>query len=216
MAMSAACFAQSAGPAAAELVLSFYLGANASPDSTVEYDFKEGAGAQSTEVSWDGEALKMPPYFGVRATWWFDTRPNWGVAFDNVHAKIAADPMPEGFSALEFTDGVNMYTGNVQYRWLNDSRFTPYAGVGVGFTTPHVEVRTEGGSSDTFEYQFGGAAAQALVGVDYRINDRWSAFGEAKLAKFWLDVDLENDGWLETDVVSRQIAFGVNYTLGRR
>lgn len=197
------------------MVLSFYLGSNASPDSAVDYDFARGDGAESTNVSWDGETFKFPPYFGLRAIWWFDSYPNWGVGIDNVHAKVAANPMPEGFTTLEFTDGVNMITGNLHYRFLNESRFTPYIGAGLGITTPHVEVTNTSGSSETFWYQFGGLSAQALVGLEARINDRWSVFGELKTAMFWIDVDLQYDGWLETDIRSNQLAFGVNYTLSR-
>ncbi|SDJ35330.1 outer membrane protein [Aliiruegeria lutimaris] len=213
-ALFAALFAL-AGPARAEMVLSFYLGSNASPDSTVEYDFARGDGAQSTTVSWDGETFKFPPYFGLRAIWWFEDHPNWGVGIDNVHAKVAADPMPEEFTTLEFTDGVNMITGNVHYRFLNGTRFTPYVGAGVGITTPHVEATNTDGTSETFWYQFGGFSARALVGLEARINDRWSVFGELKTAMFWIDVDLQYDGWLETDIRSNQVAFGVNYTLSR-
>jgi len=203
-------------PAAADTVLSFYLGANASPDSIVNYDFNLGGGLQSTSVAWDGEAFKMPPYFGLRATWWQDAHPNWGLSIDNVHAKVAANPIPAGLSTLEFTDGVNMVTGNLHYRHLNDSPFTPYAGFGIGFTMPHVEVTNAAGSSNTFRYQFGGPAAQVLVGLEHKINDRWGVFGELKFAKFWIDVDLDGGGSLSTDILSRQIAFGLNYTLGRR
>ncbi|PRY26228.1 lipid A oxidase [Aliiruegeria haliotis] len=201
------------GVARAEMVLSFYLGANQSPESTVGYDFNRGAGAETADVSWDGEAYKMPPYFGVRAIWWLESHPNWGFGIDNVHAKIAADPMPDGFKVLEFTDGVNMISANAHYRWQNQSTFTPYAGVGVGITTPHVEVTNSDGTSETFWYQFGGGSAQALIGLEAAINDRWSVFAEAKLAKFWIDVDLQYGGRLETDVLSRQVAIGVNYTL---
>lgn len=205
-----------AGPAVSETTLSFYLGANSSPDSTVDYDFNLGGGAMSKSVSWDGEAFKMPPYFGLRATWWSENRPNWGVAIDNVHAKVAAKPMPEGFATLEFTDGVNMITGNLHYRFLNDSHLTPYAGIGIGFTTPHVEVTNTARTSHTSEYQFGGPAAQVLIGLESKINDGWAVFGELKLAKFWIDADLNGGGSLSTDIMSKQIAFGVTYTLGRR
>ncbi|MCP3970102.1 MAG: porin family protein [Rhodobacteraceae bacterium] len=205
-----------ARPAAAEAVLSFYLGANASPDSVVDYDFNLGGGPQSTSVAWDGETFKMPPYFGMRATWWLDQHPNWGLAIDNVHAKIAAGPLPAGFTTLEFTDGVNMLTGNLHYRHLNDSPFTPYAGIGIGITMPHVEVTNTAGTSDTSRYQFGGPAAQVLFGLEHRVNDRWSVFGEVKFAKFWIDADLDGGGSVSTDILSRQIAFGVNYTFNRR
>lgn len=214
-ALAAAAGSFLANPASAELVLSFYLGSNHSPASTVDYDFDRGAGSQSTEVEWDGETYKMPPYFGLRAIWWLESNPNWGFGIDNVHAKIAADPMPDDFKELEFTDGVNMISANTHYRWLNESRWTPYAGVGIGITTPHVEVTDAAQTSETFWYQFGGASAQGLVGLDYRINDRWSVFTEFKLAKFWIDVDLQYGGELQTEVLSRQFAMGVSYTWGQ-
>lgn len=202
-----------AGPASAELVLSFYTGANFSPDSDVDFDFNRGAGPQTVRTGWDGEPFVMPPYFGVRATWWFETRPAWGVAIDNAHTKVKADPMPAPFAGLEFTDGINMVTANLQYRFLNDSRFTPYVGAGIGFTTPHVEVDDAAGTSHTWEYQFGGPAAQALIGVEMEIDDRWAVFGELKSG--WADIsaDLNGGGWLETEVISNQVAVGISYRL---
>ncbi|MCP5087434.1 MAG: outer membrane beta-barrel protein [Rhodobacteraceae bacterium] len=198
-------------PASAELVLSFYTGANWSPNSRVDYDFNLGGGPQSTNVAWDGEPFVMPPYFGMRATWWFENSPNWGVAIDNVHAKVAANPLPGGLAKLEFTDGINIVTANVHYRHLNSSRFTPYAGIGIGFTTPHVEVMNTAGTSRTFEYQFGGPAVQALVGVESKLNDRWSVFGELKAAYVKISADLNGGGSLKTNIRSNQVAFGVSY-----
>ncbi|MCP5072653.1 MAG: porin family protein [Rhodobacteraceae bacterium] len=202
--------------ASAELVLSFYSGANVSPDSRVDYDFNLGGGPQSTNVAWDGEPFVMPPYFGMRATWWFENSPNWGVAIDNVHAKVAASPLPAGFAKLEFTDGINIVTANVHYRHLNKSRFTPYAGIGFGFTTPHVEVMNSAGTSRTFEYQFGGPAVQALVGVESELNDRWSVFGELKASYVKISADLNGGGSLSTNIHSNQIAFGVSYKFKKR
>ncbi|MCZ7674800.1 MAG: hypothetical protein M5U35_01375 [Roseovarius sp.] len=37
---------------------------------------------------------------------------------------------------LEFTDGINMVTFNLQYRFLNESRFTPYVGAGWALPRP--------------------------------------------------------------------------------
>lgn len=203
-------------PAAAEIVLSFYSGINDSPSSTVNFDFLDGVGRQSTRVNWDGESDQTPPYFGWRVTWWFNDRPNWGVAFDNAHTKVAANPMPPQFSTLEFTDGINMMTFNVLYRHLNRTRFTPYAGAGVGFTTPSVEVTNVPLTTHTDEYQFGGLAAQVLIGVEARITDRWAIFGELKSGWADIDADLNGGGWLSTEVVSNQVALGVSYKFKKR
>lgn len=210
--IAAACSAALTGVAQAETTLSFYLGGNGSPDSVVDYDLNLGDGPQSTLVSWDGEVFKMPPYFGFRAIWWLDARPNWGFGIDNNHAKVAADPLPAGLSQLEFTDGINIVTANVHYRFQNDSRYTPYLGVGLGITIPHVEVSNTAGTSVTSEYQFGGPAVQAIAGVNFAINDRWSVFGEAKIAYVEISGDLNGGGWVKSNIISNQIAFGVSYT----
>jgi len=206
----------SGAPVSAEMVLSAYTGINESPSSTVNFDFLDGLGPRSTRANWDGESEKMPPYFGWRVTWWFEDHPNWGVAFDNAHTKVAANPMPAQFSVLEFTDGINMMTFNLHYRHLNDTRFTPYVGAGIGFTTPHVEVADAAVTTFTSEYQFGGPAAEILIGVEARINDRWAVFGELKSG--WADIsaDLKGGGWLNTEVVSNQVAVGLSYTFGNK
>ncbi len=197
--------------ARAELELSVYSGVNTSPHSKVDYDFNLGAGPQSVTVGWDGEPFKMPPYFGLRATWWFDSYPAWGIALDNSHSKVAASPMPAGFNKLEFTDGINIYTANLMYRFQNESRYTPYLGIGVGFTTPHVEVTNTAGTVNTAEYQFGGPAALALVGVSAKVDDHWSVFTEFKSAYVKIEGDLNTGGYVKTDIISNQFILGVSY-----
>ncbi len=197
----------------AEIQLSFSLANHHAPRSDVTYNFGQGEGSQTETVGWDGENLKMPPNFGLRATWWFEDKPNWGIGIDNVHTKIAADPMPKDFKRLEFTDGINMITLTGNYRYLNETRWTPYGAAGVGITTPHVEATSSDGSSDMFAYQYGGPAVQMTFGVDFEINDRWSVFGEAKAAQYWFDVDLEGDGTLQSDVFGYVLAVGVTYSL---
>lgn len=195
----------------AEFEFSAYSGFNTSPHSDIDYDFKLGAGKQSAFVGWSGEPLVMPPYFGFRATWWLDSYPGWGIALDNSHSKVAADPLPAGFEQLEFTDGINIYTVNLQYRFKNTSRFTPYVGIGAGFTTPHVEIHNTARTSRTFEYQFGGPAVLALVGVSTAINEKWSVFTEFKSAFVKIEADLPNGGYLKTDIISNQFIVGVSY-----
>jgi len=199
------------GNAQAEATFSLYGGHNSSPHSKVEYDLNLGAGQQNVTVGWDGKSFEMPPYYGVRATWWMDSNPEFGLAIDFSHTKVYASPLPPGLSILEFTDGINLLTVNALYRYQNDSRFTPYGGVGVGFNLPSVEVANITGTSKTKNYQFGGFAAQGLIGVDAKINENWSVFGELKSSYAMIDGDLSGGGSVSTNIISNQIIFGVTY-----
>ena len=194
--------------ARAEIQLSAYGGGSISFDSDV--DLKEnGTSTTYSDVSWDGESFKPPPHWGLRGTWWFDSYPNWGVAIDFTHAKVKADPRPSDFQTLEFTDGLNVVTANALYRYPTDTRFTPYGGLGLGLSIPHVEVKTA--NSSTFEYQVAGVAAQGILGVDFRVWNGLSVFGEYKLSYTNNDAGLNGGGSLETDIWTNHFNFGIAF-----
>lgn len=198
--------------AQAEATISVYGGANFSPHSRVRTKDAAGNITSSNSVGWDGASFQMPPYYGVRATWWLEQSPAWGFAVDFTHAKVKADPLPAGFTKLEFTDGINFLTANALYRWDMGNGWTPYVGAGVGLSIPHVEV--DGpvvGNNQTLEYQVTGVAVQALAGVNYAVTDNWSLFGEFKSNYGVVDAELNGGGSLETDIISNQVIFGVTY-----
>ena len=197
-------------PAFAEATLSIYGGANFSPHSRVKH--RSGATTGNVLVGWEGASFKMPPYYGVRATWWIDSAPEWGVALDFTHSKVVATPLPAGFTTLEFTDGINFLTVNALYRWKLDNGFTPYVGAGVGLSIPHVEVEGPAFLGRTFEYQVTGLAAQALAGVDYKLDDNWSIFTEVKSTYGVVDAKLFGGDSLSTNIISNQLIFGVTYS----
>jgi len=197
--------------AQAEATFSFYGGHNSSPHSVVKYDLNLGAGQQRATVGWDGKSFEMPPYYGARATWWLDSNPEFGFAVDYSHAKVYASPLPPGLDILEFTDGINLLTVNALYRYQNTSRFTPYGGIGIGVSIPSVELADSANTSKTHEFQLGGVAAQALIGVDAKINENWSVFGELKSSYTMIDGDLNGGGSVSTNLISNQIIFGVTY-----
>lgn len=198
--------------ARAEMSISLYGGANFSPHSVVDYDFKNGTSGSET-VGWDGASFEMPPYYGVRGTYWFNDLPEFGLAVDFTHAKVKADPLPAGFTTLEFTDGINYLTLNALYRYQNDSGWTPYAGVGAGLAIPHVEIGHVSLAQETAEYQVTGFAAQALVGVDYALTENWSAFAEFKTTYGQVQADVKGGGTLDTNIISNQVIFGITYKL---
>ena len=191
--------------------LSVYGGANFSPHSSVDYSVP-GFGSGSVTPAWDGASFQMPPYYGVRATYWLDAMPQIGLAVDFTHAKVKADPVPAPFSTLEFTDGINFLTLNAIYRHDLGMALTPYLGVGVGLSIPHVEAEIPG-VTKTEEYQVTGVAANFFAGADYAITDNWSVFGEYKFSYGQVDADLNGGGSLQTDIISNQVILGVTYTL---
>ena len=69
---------------------------------------------------------------------------------------------------MEFTDGLNQIFFGGMYRWPFE-RWTPYIGLGVGASFPHVAVERAGGTIRTFEYQLTGVAVEGLLGLEYRV-----------------------------------------------
>jgi lipid A oxidase len=206
--LSASMQAVSAG----ELQISGYSGYISSPHSHV--DSTDAGTSYSNSVGWEGKPFEMPPFWGARVTYWTDRWENWGGAIDFAHSKVYAD-LSGGvggvYNTLEFTDGLNLLTANVLYRHPNNSRFTPYVGVGAGIAIPHVEVEFVATGNETFEYQATGPAVQGLIGVDIAITDHISTFVEYKANYSWNEADLAGGGSLETNILSNQFIVGLTY-----
>lgn len=199
---------------AGELHISGYTGYITSPHSDVDTSASSLPGATSFHVGWDGKPFEMPPFWGIRATYWTDWWENWGFAVDFTHSKVYADlggNVGTVYDTLEFTDGLNLLTANLLYRYPTNSRFTPYAGVGAGIAVPHVEVAFDGFAQETFEYQLTGPTVQALVGADIAITEHVSTFLEYKFNYSWNEADLAGGGTLETNIINNQFIVGLTY-----
>lgn len=173
-------------------------------DGGTDFDFTAG---------WEGKSFSMPPYYGIRGTWWMNERFGWTADFN--HTKVYADKetMTEsGFSTLEFTDGLNNLTFGAMWRWPGAwNKLTPYAGASAGIVIPHVEVKTPYSANSTFEYQVAGPTIAVVVGASYAINDTWDVFGEYKGTYSQLKVDLDGGGSLDTDIITNALNFGIAY-----
>jgi lipid A oxidase len=202
-------------PAIAETQISVYGGANWNLESDVRLSAPGVPGGDERSVDWEGGAFEMPPYWGVRGTYWLSKSSNWGFAIEYTHQKaladikFATDPV---YGQLEFTDGNNLVLFEALYRFspMMNGALVPYVGAGVGVAIPHVEVTLKTGS-ETFEYQLTGAAAQVMAGLEYKLNESWSLFTEAKLSYSHIDADLDGGGSLKTDLWSPAVAIGVTY-----
>lgn len=208
--VAASLLALSASLAQAEMALSVYGGYQSAPHSDVEVsdgpDFTAG---------WEGRSFEMPPYYGVRGTWWMEElgQPNLGVSLDFTHAKVYADDdtlAESTWDHFEFSDGINLLTLNALYRMpIEGTKFVPYAGIGAGINVPHVEVTRASGT--TFDYQLGGATVQAQAGIAYQFNDNWSAFVEYKGNYSWVDVDIDSGASLKTNIMTNAVNAGVSF-----
>jgi len=201
-----------ASPAAAEFELSFYSGWQTSPHSRVKGDYP-GGGTYNALIGWEGRSFEMPPYYGVRGTWWVNDRFGWGLEF--THAKVYA-PKAEraaiGFDRLELSDGHNIITANALYRWKDRwQKMTPYVGAGLGIALPHVDAETTGGGSHTFGYQLTGPAMRLLAGVSYELNDRWALFGEYQFTWSENQADLDGGGSLDTRILTNALNVGLTW-----
>ncbi|GJL94714.1 MAG: hypothetical protein DHS20C05_11190 [Hyphococcus sp.] len=235
---AALCAFAVASPAAAEIQLGFHLGWNKTFSSDVTFTGPGTTDFTLEGVPWQG--LSLPgddgaPYYGGRATYWFNnTGPGWGVMLDYTHAKIRADAsamvaltgdtgasgvapgnytVPVLVDRLEFTDGINLVTLSAMYRFAPTGKLQPYVGFGGGMSIPHVEVtgNSLSGLPTTFEYNNGGLTVQALAGVDFRVTDIFSVYGEYRLNYSPVSASLSDPAFkMETDLLTNQIAFGVS------
>jgi lipid A oxidase len=198
---------------AAEWEVGAYLGATFTHDSDIRYERPGFSRMTFNSVGWEGEPFKSPIYYGARLTRWFEQAPNWGLQLDFNHIKTVADRkgrVGDYFSHLEFTDGLNIATVNALYRWQTGTAFTPYVGAGLGLDVPNVEVYSPG-YRDTFEYQLGGVAAVAFAGIDFKLFDAVSLFGEYKFSYARVDADLVGGGSLETNLFNHHLNLGLAY-----
>jgi lipid A oxidase len=204
-----------ASPALAEVELSFYGGAQSAPHSEVTIEGDSEIADREFTAGWEGRSFEMPPHYGVRATWWFES--DWGVGVDFNHLKVYADDETleeSGLDHFEFTDGLNLLTVNGYRRFpeVLDGALggaTPYLGAGLGIAVPYVEV--EEGEAETYEYQVTGPAAALIAGVSVPVTERLSVFGEYKASYSTNEAELSGGGSLETDIVTNALNLGVSF-----
>lgn len=188
-------------PPVRETMIAAYGGAPYTYPSDVKI---EKAGSHNfivRDVAWDAEPFRHPLYYGARIVQW-GSGGAFGGMLDFTHAKVMARldeekefqgtlrgaPAParavlrDIFHKLEFSHGHNILTLNGLLRLpAFAGYFSPYLGVGGGITLPHseVQIKREPGNARTYEYQFAGAAGQALAGIEIRFA-RISLFIEYK------------------------------------
>lgn len=212
-----------AGPAAAEMELSLYLGAQGVTESTGS-GVLPGGTPVSRSFDWEGKPFEAPIYYGGRAIWW--TPSDIGFGLEGTHTKAyasSADLAAIGLSRFELSDGHNIFTANVMKRWpgaLANGQLTPYIGAGVGIAVPHVDAQVPGASNRTYDYEHTGPAVRGIAGVKYNFNEDWAVFGEYQFT--WSDNDITIDadpavagqtaGRISTEILTHAVNIGISYS----
>lgn len=206
-----AAFTLAAGASAAEWEFSGYLGYQSAPPSNVE-GFHPDTGPFDAEMNWRGEWDELPPYYGVRVTYW--TSETIGYSLELTHAKVDAprkDTVPIGFDDLEFTNGLNIVTANIHRRWPDAWQgLSPYIGGGIGVSVPHVDVLTSTGIQ-TLGFQLAGPAARIFAGASYDLNETWSVYAEYQMTYSVNETDLDGGGSLDSNVLTNALNIGLSY-----
>ena len=146
--------------------------------------FTDNGTSLDFDANWEGKSLSMPPYWGIRASFWDTSSTAWEIDF--VHSKAYATSSTltdNGLEHFQFTDGVNVLS--LSRIWQSENQIkarnlSPYIGVGGGVNLPYVEIikTTAPSIARTMGYQFGGFSGQIQAGVRYPVNPNLNAIFE--------------------------------------
>ena len=195
-----------------ELRLGSAFGYSKTFSTLVRYSDPEYGSIEPFPVSWDGASFQEPIYYGYDISYWMPNQ--FGFMLEFIHAKIKADPLPEGFSLLEMTDGLNYLTLNALHRsepwdWL----YIEYGG-GLGISIPHVEVIYRD-RPRTYEYQATGPVFQAILGLEFKIPTNhfwgkiWRLRTNYKLSYSYEQAKLNGGARLSTHLFTNHVSFGL-------
>lgn len=100
-------------------------------------------------------------------------------------------------------------TVTLKYRWTNLGQFEPYVGAGVNYTA-FIDSDPPAGRHVDYDSSFGPALQ---VGVDYRLNERWSLNFDVR--RIWINTDVTISGDInatdEVDINPWVISTGIGY-----
>ena len=197
-----------------------YLGAPYHYPSDFKFEKSGVRDLTIKQVNWYTRPFDNPLYYGARIQHWSDGG-RFGTMVDFTHSKAYAPMTPETqfegtldgkpapakgkvadfFDKLEFTHGHNMLTLNGLLRFATFGRVAPYAGIGAGISLPHSELHLLTDPARTYEYQYTGPIAQALLGLELRLRTG-SVFIEYKftIADYRAPVTHRDGTWLPVDM----------------
>ena len=195
---------------AQSIEISVYGGVQSSPHSRITGKHSTSGAQYSELVGWEGKSFDAPIYYGIRTTFWRNDKFGYGAEFTHTKAYAPSNALQNaGFDRLEFTDGHNIITFNMNRRW-ELGEFKTYSLVVVGIAMPHVDALPSGGLH-TFEYQYTGPSVRVAVGLSRNLNEDFSIFTEYQFTASDNKVSLRNGGTLNTKLLTNAVNLGVSY-----
>ena len=195
---------------AQSIEFSIYGGLQSSPHSRITGKHSTSGAQYSELVGWEGKSLDAPIYYGIRTTFWRSDKLSYGAEFTHTKAYAPNKALQSaGFDRLEFTDGHNIITLNINKRW-ELGEFNTYSLVGLGIAIPHVDALPSAGLH-TFEYQYSGPAVRGAIGLSRKLNVKLSIFTEYQFTASDNKVSLRNGGSLNTKLLTNAFNVGVSY-----
>lgn len=222
-------------PAGAEFSIMVYFGKSLTGKSDLHLK-KGDADLHFHDARWDDKSFSAPIFYGIRASYWFDHRSDWGVAVDFTHAKAilseretvqvtgsrngspvdAWEPVSDSIRHFELSHGLNMVTFNGLHRWFvvgsrdktRSGDLQGYTGLGAGFSVPHVEAHMDDGW--TGRYQFpAGPVVNGMAGLNYDFAHAVAGALEYKLSYADVHGRLNRGGSIETATWTHQFISGL-------
>ena len=190
--------------------VSVYGGLQSSPHSRITGKHETNGAQYSELVGWEGKSFDAPIYYGIRTTLWRKVILRYGAEFTHTKAYAPNSALQgAGFDRLEFTDGHNIITLNINKRW-ELGEFNAHSLIGLGIAIPHVDALPSGGQH-TFEYQYTGPAVRGALGLSRQLNDMFSIFTEYQFTASDNKATLRNGGSLNTILLTNAINVGVSF-----
>ena len=203
-------------PARGEAFLDAFMGKSFTQDTDLRIkQSRLGNDYTFESMSFRDDSFTDPPYYGVRAGYFFERHPWLGLAVEFFHMKITAetsDVRPvegtrngvalsggAGVNSLvqrfAVTHGVNYLTLDalLRYAFLQSPERFPkgrlqlYTGVGLGPVIGHPETRVENVRSEP-GYELAGLGVQGFVGARFLILKNLGVFTEYKFSHSALEV----------------------------
>lgn len=217
----------------AEWVVTVYTGVSHTFASDVRIR-QGGSDATFAAVAWAPHPFSQgAPYYGVRITYFPRSASHAGALLDFTHYKMYAEtadlvpvhgvwngaPVHETailasrVQRLQISHGVNLTSISGEYRW--NPVFAPgvwqtHAGAGLVVYLPHAEGVIDG-TSVSGGYEYGGFGGQIFGGTEYGLTQHLGLLLEGKFDAGSLDLNLDPQTRIETDVRSLHLIGGISW-----